>query len=207
MKSLESYQTAHAGLFKTETCYIYHYTGLGNGLRFETIASSLDECRKARDRWLRSLSVSFTGHRHLSEHTDFLVLKLKNEIIRAYRTGKRFFKTGGAVGFDTLAAEVVLQLREHLPELALMVIVPFEGQDIYFSPASKVRYRRILDQADEVVVLSATYFQHCYLRRNAYMVNHASRLIAYYDGVGTGGTSFTVRLAESKQIPVSNLFQ
>ena len=144
---------------------------------------------------------------YLSEHTDFLVLKLKNEIIRAYRTGKRFFKTGGAVGFDTLAAEVVLQLREHLPELALMVIVPFEGQDIYFSPASKVRYRRILDQADEVVVLSATYFQHCYLRRNAYMVNHASRLIAYYDGVGTGGTSFTVRLAESKQIPVSNLFQ
>lgn len=131
----------------------------------------------------------------------------ENEIIRAYRTGKRFFKTGGAVGFDTLAAEVVLQLREHLPELALMVIVPFEGQDIYFSPASKVRYRRILDQADEVVVLSATYFQHCYLRRNAYMVNHASRLIAYYDGVGTGGTSFTVRLAESKQIPVSNLFQ
>ena len=88
-----------------------------------------------------------------------------------------------------------------------MVIVPFEGQDIYFSPASKVRYRRILDQADEVVVLSATYFQHCYLRRNAYMVIHASRLIAYYDGVGTGGTSFTVRLAESKQIPVSNLFQ
>lgn len=132
MKSLESYQTAHAGLFKTETCYIYHYTAC-NGLRFETIASSLDECRKARDRWLRSLSVSFTGHRHLSEHTDFLVLKLKNEIIRAYRTGKRFFKTGGAVGFDTLAAEVVLQLREHLPELALMVIVPFEGQDIYFS--------------------------------------------------------------------------
>ena len=99
MKSLESYQTAHAGLFKTETCYIYHYTAC-NGLRFETIASSLDECRKARDRWLRSLSVSFTGHRHLSEHTDFLVLKLKNEIIRAYRTGKRFFKTGGAVGFD-----------------------------------------------------------------------------------------------------------
>lgn len=133
MKSLESYQTAHAGLFKTETCYIYHYTAC-NGLRFETIASSLDECRKARDRWLRSLSVSFTGHRHLSEHTDFLVLKLKNEIIRAYRTGKRFFKTGGAVGFDTLAAEVVLQLREHLPELALMVIVPFEGQDIYFFP-------------------------------------------------------------------------
>lgn len=206
MKSLESYQTAHAGLFKTETCYIYHYTAC-NGLRFETIASSLDECRKARDRWLRSLSVSFTGHRHLSEHTDSLILKLKEEIIRTYQAGKRFFKTGGAVGFDTLAAEVVLQLKEHLPELALMVIVPFEGQDIYFSPASKVRYRRILDQADEVVVLSATYFQHCYLRRNAYLVNHASRLIAYYDGVGTGGTSFTVRLAESKQIPVSNLFQ
>ena len=88
-----------------------------------------------------------------------------------------------------------------------MVIVPFEGQDRYFTPDSKVRYRRILDQADEVVVLSAAYFQHCYLRRNAYLVNHASRLIAYYDGVGIGGTSYTVRLAESKQIPVSNLFQ
>lgn len=170
------------------------------------IASSLDECRKARDRWLRSLSVSFTGHRHLSEHTDSLILKLKEEIIRTYQAGKRFFKTGGAVGFDTLAAEVVLQLKEHLPELALIVIVPFEGQDRYFTPDSKVRYRRILDQADEVVVLSAAYFQHCYLRRNAYLVNHASRLIAYYDGVGIGGTSYTVRLAESKQIPVSNLF-
>lgn len=79
------------------------------------------------------LSVSFTGHRHLSEHTDSLLLKLKEEIIRTYQAGKRFFKTGGAVGFDTLAAEVVLQLKEHLPELALMVIVPFEGQDRYFT--------------------------------------------------------------------------
>ena len=84
MKSFESYQTAHAGMFKTETCYIYHYTAC-NGLRFETIASSLNECRKARDRWLRSLSVSFTGHRHLSEHTDSLLLKLKEEIIRTYQ--------------------------------------------------------------------------------------------------------------------------
>lgn len=206
MKSSESYQTTHAGLFRTATCCVYHYTAC-NGLRFETTASSLDECRKARDKWLRSLSVSFTGHRHLSANTDSIMLKLKDEIIRAYQAGKRFFRTGGAVGFDTLAAEVVLQLKEHLPELALMVIVPFEGQDKYFAPASKERYRRILEQADEVVILSTAYFHQCYLRRNAYLVNHASWLIAYYDGVGIGGTSYTVHLAESKQIPVSNLFQ
>lgn len=153
MKSLESYQTAHAGLFKTETCYIYHYTAC-NGLRFETIAKLFGRMPEG-SRQMAALPLRLFHGTQTSVRTyrHFLILKLKNEIIRAYRTGKRFFKTGGAVGFDTLAAEVVLQLREHLPELALMVIVPFEGQDIYFSPASKVRYRRILDQADEVVVL------------------------------------------------------
>lgn len=205
MKSSESYQITHTGLFRTDTCYVYHYITC-NGLRFETIANSLEQCRKTRDKWLRSLSVSFTGHRHLSESEESLLPRLKMEVLRAYQAGKRFFMTGGAIGFDTLAAEVVLQLKKQLPDLALRVIVPFDGQDKFFTPISKDRYRRILEQANDVLVLSDSYFQHCYLRRNAYLVNHASLLIAYYNGISVGGSSYTVCLAESGKIPVVNLY-
>lgn len=49
--------------------------------------------------------------------------------------------------------------------------------------------------ADSVIVLSSEYCAGCMKRRNRFLVENASMLIAVYDGRRTGGTFQTVGMA------------
>jgi uncharacterized phage-like protein YoqJ len=50
---------------------------------------------------------------------------VKDAIRYCYKNGARFFYAGGAVGFDTIAAEAVLSLKAELPDIVLIIVVPF----------------------------------------------------------------------------------
>ena len=58
--------------------------------------------------------------------------------------------------------------------------------------------------ADDAVVLSPVYHAGCYAVRNNYLVDHASLLVAWYDG-SPGGTRYTVRRALGRGLEVVNL--
>lgn len=136
-------------------------------------------------------TVAFTGHRtYCGGSADALLDAVQTLCARGMRT----FLTGMAVGFDLAAAETVIACRALRPELRLVAVVPFEGQDARFPAAEKARFRRILDAADETVVLSASYHRGCYAVRNDYLVDRASVVVAWYDSL-PGGTQYTVRRA------------
>ena len=59
-------------------------------------------------------------------------------------------------------------------------------------------YHSILKQADDIHWESKSYTPDCMLNRNRYMVDHASILLAVYNGTYRSGTGMTVRYAESK---------
>ena len=61
MKEKESYIEKQKGIFGDTTWFTYRYEV--NGMVYETSAGSLDICRKARDKWMKRMSVAFTGHR------------------------------------------------------------------------------------------------------------------------------------------------
>lgn len=152
-------------------------------------------------------SVSFSGHRKLQDNPNQVFSRLLSEIRSCYASGYRLFYTGGAIGFDTLAAEAVLSEKRNCPDIVLVVAVPFNGQDALFSQSAKQRYKRILEEADAAIILSESYSSKCYLRRNDFMLLHSSVLIAYWDGISCGGTSYTVRKAlAGKRMVVRNLF-
>ena len=111
-----------------------------------------------------------------------------------------------AVGFDMLAAESLLGFKAEYPDIRLTAVIPFRGQPCKFNPADKGRYQSILGKADNVVCLSETYFDGCFLRRNDYMLNHASHIIAYYNGEPKGGTFYTCRRAERMGLEITNLY-
>ena len=75
-----------------------------------------------------------------------------------------------------------------------------------YSPTDKLRYERLMNQADEVIVLSESYYTRYYLERDEFMVDHSNLLIAYYDGREKGGTYYTVKKATNQGIRVVNLF-
>ncbi len=153
-------------------------------------------------------SVAFTGHRFVSEYKlSELISNLRSTIIEHYNAGFRVFITGMAIGFDTIAAEELICLRlEELPNIYIKAVVPFKGQEERWSLKHQNDYKRILEEVDEVIVLSDHFYKGCEKDRNTFMLNHSSRVIAYFDGIPRGGTYDTILKAEKKGMKITNIF-
>ena len=152
-------------------------------------------------------AAAFTGHRFIRYNDrQRLKIHLERAITDCYHSGIRHFLCGMAVGFDMLAAETLLAMKADYPDIRLTAVIPFRGQSCKFNPADKKRYSSILGKADNVVCLSETYFDGCFLRRNDYMLNRASHIIAYYNGEPKGGTFYTYRRAERMGLDINNLY-
>ena len=147
----------------------------------------------------------FTGHRHLpQDKQDDVASLLSRAINEAYINGYRRFMCGGALGFDTIAALQVLEFRNKHPDIRLILVIPCLDQAKRWSDHDRRIYDRISAQADEKIVLSPEYFHGCMQTRNRYMVDHSSLCICYLYSL-RGGTSYTVRYAVFRDIPVINL--
>ncbi|MDO4483399.1 MAG: SLOG family protein [Clostridia bacterium] len=147
----------------------------------------------------------FTGHRRLTAAEEASVgLRLDHVLAKLYQQGYRFFIAGGALGFDTLAAEAVIRLREYNNDVRLIVAVPCKSQASKWNPEEKARYDAILEQADETILLSRKYYTGCMHVRNRFMVNHASFVVCYLNSF-SGGTFSTVTYALKNDKKVLNI--
>lgn len=147
-------------------------------------------------------AAAFTGHRDIDK-TEYgaLAERLFLTVDRLYREGIRQFYVGGALGFDTLAAVTVLNMKYRYPDLRLTVAVPCPEQSAKWSEPDRALYESILRRADEVVTVSAHYVRGCMQMRNRYMVDHAEILIAYVKRE-SGGSAYTRNYALKKGITV-----
>lgn len=139
----------------------------------------------------------FTGHRpeklHMSEKelTDCLL----SEIRRAVQDGYTTFISGAARGVDIIAAELVLAERKRGMPIRLIVASPYKGFENRWKSDWQRRYSNVLQAADLVKYISPEYTPACFQKRNEWMVNHCSRVIAVYNGC-SGGTRNTVLYAK-----------
>ena len=75
--------------------------------------------------------------------------------------------------------------------------MPCKDQDKFFNASQKQEYKKALSLADKVVYISDEYFDGCMQKRNRYMVDNSSILVAYlYAKIG--GTIYTVNYATKK---------
>ena len=155
----------------------------------------------------RTVSADFTGHRFYDfSQREFIQERLTSAISEAYDHGIRNFISGFALGIDLMAAQLVQSLKCDLPGISLTAAIPFEGQAERYNIYDKRVYRRLLELADKVIVLSDYYYPRCFLDRDKFMVENASYLIAYYDGREKGGTYYTVKKARARGIPIINVY-
>jgi len=137
----------------------------------------------------------FTGHRKLtSSEIEHLTALLPGCISDAYAHGYRTFLCGGALGFDTLAAKEILKMKNKLPDIRLSLAIPCPSQPDFWPVNDQIIYRDIVNQADEVKILSQVYYQGVMHSRNRYMVEKSSLCICYLNNM-RGGTAYTVRYA------------
>ena len=53
-----------------------------------------------------------------------------------------------------------------------------------------------MEQADSIVYVSRAYHKNCMLDRNRFLIDHASTVLAIYNGEKRGGTAATMRYAQ-----------
>ena len=67
---------------------------------------------------IKERTACFTGHRKIPFLQKLTVKKKTRQmLIGAIEQGYRYFGAGGALGFDTLAAQTVLELRIEYPDI------------------------------------------------------------------------------------------
>lgn len=150
-------------------------------------------------------SCSFTGHRRIPQDDFFNLQKRLQKIIKQLiKQGITTFYCGGALGFDTLAAQAVLKARRFHPQVKLILAFPCRDQAEQWREADRMLYESIKRRADEVVYLSERYTRSCMFERNRYMVDHSDICVCYCLS-DQGGTAYTVKYARRRGIPVINL--
>jgi uncharacterized phage-like protein YoqJ len=161
----------------------------------------------------KELTCAFTGHREgklpwRGDETDARCIALKQSMDDAlqavYAAGIRHFICGMATGCDTYFCEALIRLRQEHKDVSIEAAIPWEGQSQLWNAAQKVRYDRLVSECDYQTVVQSQYTDDCLIRRNRYMVDNASVLIAAYDGK-SGGTRSTILYAMRSGIEVIQL--
>lgn len=152
---------------------------------------------------LRKHRCAFTGHRpeKIVGQEGYAIVELRKAIEAAVREGYTTFITGCSRGIDLWAADIVIEMRRYDKRLKLVCAIPFEGFDDKWSPDWKKHLDFVKKEADWIQVISKEYHPGAYQKRNAWMVNKASKIIALCNGEASG-TLNTVRYAEAQKVSV-----
>lgn len=153
----------------------------------------------------RNKTCCFTGHREIpAKDLAGVRDRLEQTIINLYEQGVVYYGAGGALGFDTLAAETVLRLRESYPKLRLILVLPCKDQTRNWKEKDVAKYEGIRRMADKVVYTGETYTRGCMHTRNRHLVDWSSVCVCYQTK-GCGGTAYTVEYAKENGLSVINM--
>ncbi len=125
--------------------------------------------------------VAFTGHRPNKIPDPERVRTTVREALMRLRP--LYVIVGMAQGVDQWAAEVCLELG-----IPFVAALPCDGMDAVWPPAVRDRFHALLNKAKEIHVVSPGPYKPWKMqRRNEWMVDHCTRLLAVFDG-SSGGT-------------------
>ena len=158
----------------------------------------------------RENTCCFTGHRPMklpwrNDEEDPQCRALKQKLYdtaeAVYLSGIRHFICGMAEGCDLYFAEELFRLRRNYPDLTVEAAIPCETQAKSWNERTRNRYYADVEQCDFETMVGRAYTRDCMKKRNRYMVDQSSVLIAVYNGT-LGGTMQTVNYARKKGLEV-----
>ena len=148
----------------------------------------------------------FTGHRNIDPTTSTEVSFVLDYLLKTMaNAGITTFYAGGALGFDTIAALAVLRLKEKLPAIKLVLVLPCKNQTRFWTGEDVETYNFILSQADGVEYIAESYTSTCMHERNNRLVELGDIGVAFLEHSG-GGTSYTVNHALNREKDIINVY-
>lgn len=150
-------------------------------------------------------SCCFTGHRKIdNDKKEKIRAELKNILTGLIKEDCTCFYAGGALGFDTIAALTVLELKKSYPNIRLMLVFSCKSQTKGWNIKDIAIYEYIRLRCDNYVYTSEKYTSSCMHKRNRYLVDNSSICVCYLTG-SRGGTVYTVNYARQQGLKVINI--
>ena len=155
---------------------------------------------------MRERTCCFTGHRDIpADRLQMVMTGTEAKVRELISQGYRYFGIGGAMGYDTIVAEMLFRLREReYPEIKIILVYPFDGFTGRWSDSQQTTYARLLPMYDKRVCVCKSASRDAYLARDRHLVDYSSACIAYCTRQ-TGGTAYTIRYAAARGVPVFNV--
>lgn len=154
---------------------------------------------------MKEKTCCFTGHRDILKNERVIIRKrIENVVIGLIKKGIIYYGAGGARGFDTMAAEVILELRKLYPQIKLILVLPCREQTRGWSEQDKALYEMIKQSADKYVYISEKYWNGCMQKRNRHLVDNSSCCVCYLTK-RYGGTFYTYNYAANKGLKIYNV--
>lgn len=155
-------------------------------------------------------AVCFSGHRpeKLPDGGDMsspavraVISIIYSEIEKRIADGANIFITGMSRGVDLWAGEITAEMKCSGRQIKLVAAMPYRGFTDSFTGREKWAAGFIMSNADAVYNICETYERDCMKKRNQFMVDHSSALIAVCKD-SRSGTGQTIRMAQKKGIDV-----
>ena len=138
---------------------------------------------------------------------------IRSAVRSLVKKGVRHFVTGGALGFDTVAAATIINMRDNEAltdadgspvRITLSLAIPCPTQSSRWSFADRTLYNSIMRSADEVTLVYERYTPDCMFRRNRYMVDRSAYCICYVTKE-SGGSYYTMNYAKAGGLGIINI--
>lgn len=150
-------------------------------------------------------SCCFTGHRQIpTGELAPLTAALDAALAEVYSEGYRAFYAGGALGFDSLAAERTLLLREKHPDVKLYLLLPCRDQSNGWAMEDAAHLYDLRARCDGYRYVNETYSSTAMYERNMALVASGELCIAYLRRYASGAGQ-TFRAAERAGLTLINL--
>lgn len=149
----------------------------------------------------------FTGHRIIAKSKiDAVAERIEREAEALINDkGVTDFIAGGALGFDTIAARVIIRLKEKYDYIKLHLYLPCHNQMKNWNTRDQYEGRMIMSYADSIMyVTEGNYVTGCMQLRNRRMADDALYCIAYMNN-SRSGTAYTVSYARDIDDIVINI--
>lgn len=135
----------------------------------------------------------FIGHRECWGVKESL---LESIIINLIENGIETFLSGGMGNFDWLSANILYHLKEKYPKINNILVIPY----LNFS----IRNKKIFDEIIYPEGFEKYHFKAAIIKRNQYMVEHASYAVCYVEH-GWGGAAKTYEYAKKRGLNIINI--